>query len=96
MPVAQLFDKMNRVVRRVAGEWGKRIALEINGAETELDKLIIEDLSDPLMHIIRNAIDHGIEMPEERRALGKPEKGTIRLSAAQKGNHVVVESYNFV
>lgn len=91
VPVAQLFDKMHRIVRKVASERGKRIALEIRGAETELDKLIIEDLSDPLMHIIRNAIDHGIESPEERRAAGKPETGTIRLAASQKGNHVVVE-----
>ncbi len=91
VPVAQLFDKMNRIVRKVANERGKRIALEIHGADTELDKLIIEDLSDPLMHIIRNAIDHGIETPDERRAMGKPEKGVVRLSAAQKGNHVVIE-----
>lgn len=91
VPVAQLFDKMNRIVRKVANERAKRIALEIRGADTELDKLIVEDLSDPLMHIIRNAIDHGIESPEDRRAQGKPEKGVICLSAAQKGNHVVIE-----
>lgn len=91
VPVAQLFDKMNRIVRKVANERGKRIALEIQGADTELDKLIVEDLSDPLMHIIRNSIDHGIESPEERLAQGKPDKGVICLSAAQKGNHVVIE-----
>ncbi len=91
VPVAQLFDKMNRIVRKVASERNKRIALEIQGADTELDKLIVEDLSDPLMHIIRNAIDHGIEPPEDRRAQGKSEKGLICLSAAQKGNHVVIE-----
>ncbi len=91
VPVAQLFDKMNRIVRKVASERDKRISLEIHGADTELDKLIVEDLSDPLMHIIRNSIDHGIESPDERRAAGKPEKGTVRLSAAQKGNHVVIE-----
>lgn len=91
VPVAQLFDKMNRIVRKVAGERGKIVALEVNGAETELDKLIVEDLSDPLMHIIRNSIDHGIEPPEERQAAGKPKKGLIRLSASQKGNHVVIE-----
>jgi two-component system chemotaxis sensor kinase CheA len=91
VPVAQLFDKMNRIVRKVANERGKRIALQIEGADTELDKLIVEDLSDPLMHIIRNAIDHGIESPEDRRAQGKPEKGEVCLSAAQKGNHVVIE-----
>lgn len=91
VPVAQLFDKMNRIVRKVASERGKLVALQINGADTELDKLIVEDLSDPLMHIIRNSIDHGIESPEERRLAGKPEKGLICLNASQKGNHVVLE-----
>ncbi len=91
VPVAQLFDKMNRIVRKVASERGKQVSLEVNGADTELDKLIVEDLSDPLMHIIRNSIDHGIEPPEERQASGKQGKGLIRLSASQKGNHVVIE-----
>ncbi|WP_291317671.1 chemotaxis protein CheA [Desulfuromonas sp.] len=91
VPVGQLFEKMTRIVRRVAHEHDKKVALEIHGAETELDKLIVEDLSDPLMHIIRNAIDHGIESAAERQSRGKPEKGTIRLNASQKGNHVVIE-----
>jgi two-component system, chemotaxis family, sensor kinase CheA len=91
VPVSQLFDKMARIVRRMAGEVGKKINLQIHGADTELDKLIVEDLSDPLMHIIRNAIDHGIELPEERETLGKPASGTVTLCAAQKGNHVVIE-----
>jgi len=91
VPVAQLFDKMNRIVRRVAGEHRKLVSLEISGAETELDKLIVEDLTDPLVHIIRNAIDHGIESPEERAAAGKPERALIALRATQKGNHVVIE-----
>lgn len=91
VPVGQLFEKMVRIVRRVAGESGKKVAIDIRGADTELDKLIMEDLSDPLMHIIRNAIDHGIESPEERIAAGKPEKGTVTLWASQKGNHVVIE-----
>lgn len=91
VPIGQLFEKMTRIVRRVSNEQGKKVDLKIQGAETELDKLIIEDVSDPLMHIIRNAIDHGLETPVERRAEGKPEKGTILLSAAQKGNHVVIE-----
>ena len=64
--------------------------LQVAGSETELDKLIVEDLSDPLMHMIRNAIDHGIETPAERRASGKPEQGCIALTASQKGNHVVI------
>lgn len=91
VPIAQIFDKMVRIIRRVSNEQGKRIALDIRGAETELDKLIVEDLSDPLMHLIRNAVDHGIESAEERLAAGKPEKGTITLWASQKGNHVVLE-----
>ena len=92
VPVGQLFEKMTRIVRRVANEQGKKVELEIRGADTELDKLIIEDVSDPLMHIIRNAIDHGLETPQERLAAGKSEKGTIQLLASQKGNHVVIDS----
>ncbi|WP_305043898.1 chemotaxis protein CheA [Geoalkalibacter sp.] len=91
VPISQLFDKMARVVRRMAGDVGKKINLEIRGAETELDKLITEDLSDPLLHIIRNAIDHGIETPDERIAAGKSEIGQVGLRAMQKGNHVVIE-----
>ncbi len=91
VPVSQLFEKMVRIVRRVANDHGKKVGLDMRGGDTELDKLIIEDLSDPLMHIIRNSIDHGIEHPEERLAGGKPEQGLICLHAAQKGNHVVIE-----
>ncbi len=91
VPIGQLFDKTARVVRKTAAEIGKKIDLEIRGADTELDKLIIEDLSDPLLHMIRNAIDHGIEPPDERRAAGKSESGKVCLSAIQKGNHVVIE-----
>jgi two-component system chemotaxis sensor kinase CheA len=94
VPVGQLFDKMTRIVRRVSNEQGKRVDLDIRGADTELDKLIIEDVSDPLMHIIRNAIDHGVETPEERRQVGKPEKGQVQLWASQKGNHVVIEVHD--
>ena len=91
VPVSQLFEKVIRIIRRVANEQGKKVEVDIQGAETELDKLIIEDLSDPLMHIIRNAVDHGVEIPAERLAAGKPEKATICLWASQKGNHVVIE-----
>lgn len=91
VPISQIFDKMVRIIRRVSNEQGKRITLDIRGAETELDKLIVEDLSDPLMHLVRNAVDHGIEPAQERLAAGKAEKGTITLWAAQKGNHVVLE-----
>ncbi|MDY0384440.1 MAG: chemotaxis protein CheA [Geobacter sp.] len=91
IPVGQLYDKMSRIVRSITREQGKKVDLKLYGADTELDKLIVEDIADPLMHIIRNAIDHGIESPEQRRAQGKEERGTVRLSSYQKGNHVVIE-----
>ena len=91
IPVGQLFEKMSRIVRKISREQGKKVELRLFGADTELDKLIIEDISDPVMHIVRNAIDHGIETPERRVALGKDEKGTITLSSFQKGNHVVIQ-----
>ncbi len=91
VPVRQLFDKMTRIVRRMAQELGKKVKVEIHGGDTELDKLIVEDLADPLMHIIRNALDHGIEPADQRAAIGKPETGMLVLSANQKGNHVVIE-----
>ncbi len=91
VPLGQIFDKLSRVVRRISREAGKEIKLTISGAETELDKLIVEELSDPLMHIIRNAIDHGIESPEERRRWGKQELGTIAIHAQQRGNHVILD-----
>lgn len=91
IPVGQLFEKMARIVRKVSREQGKKVDLKTFGADTELDKLIIEDIADPMVHIIRNAIDHGLEPTEERVAAGKPERGTIRLSSYQKGNHVVIE-----
>jgi len=91
IPIGQLFEKMSRIVRKVSREQGKKVELKTFGADTELDKLIIEDISDPMMHIIRNAIDHGIEASEERLKVGKDEKGVIRLSSYQKGNHVVIE-----
>lgn len=91
IPVGQLFERMSRIVRKICREQGKKLELRLSGADTELDKMIMEDIADPLMHIIRNAIDHGIEPPEERVACGKSEQGTIRLSSFQKGNHVVIE-----
>jgi len=91
IPIGQLYEKMLRIVRKISREQGKRVDLKFFGADTELDKLIVEDISDPMMHIIRNAIDHGIESREVRLAQGKNEKGTIRISSYQKGNHVVIE-----
>lgn len=91
IPVGQLYEKLSRIVRKISREQGKKVELKFFGADTELDKLIVEDISDPMMHIIRNAIDHGIEPPQKRVAAGKDEKGTIRISSYQKGNHVVIE-----
>jgi two-component system chemotaxis sensor kinase CheA len=91
IPVGQLFEKMSRIVRKISRTQGKKIEMKMYGAETELDKLIIEDISDPMMHIIRNAVDHGIELPDERVNRGKHERGTIKLSSFQKGNHVVID-----
>lgn len=84
------FFKMNRIVRDMCKNLGKDVQLEVVGEETEVDKNIIEHLSDPLMHIIRNSVDHGIEMPDERKAVGKPEKGTVLLEARNAGGEVVI------
>ncbi|HEX9019717.1 MAG TPA: chemotaxis protein CheA [Nitrospirota bacterium] len=91
VPIGQIFTRLAQVVRKYARDAGKEIDLQLFGEETELDKLMIEDLSDPLMHLIRNAIDHGIEPPDVRCRLGKPAQGIVKLSAFPKGNHVVIE-----
>ncbi len=91
VPLGQAFDKLARIIRQISREHAKEVHLVVTGAETEIDKLIVEELSDPLMHMIRNAIDHGIESRDERLQVGKPLVGTIALNAFQKGNHVVLE-----
>jgi two-component system chemotaxis sensor kinase CheA len=91
VPLGQVFDKLARVVRKIGREASKSIRLSIAGAETELDKLIVEELGDPLMHLVRNCIDHGIESETERVAAHKPATGTIWLRAYQKGNRAVIE-----
>lgn len=88
--IGRVFNKFPRVVRDLAQEFNKRISLEIEGDETELDKSLIEEIGDPLVHLIRNAADHGIEHPSVRSEADKPQTGTIRLSAAHEGNHVVI------
>lgn len=91
VPIGQIYNKLSRMIRKLSRETNKHIDLEFSGEDTELDKIMIEQLSDPLMHIIRNAIDHGIESPEERAANGKPDHGLIKLSAFQRGNNVVIQ-----
>ena len=91
VPLRQLFERLARVVRQICREAHKEVDLEIYGADTELDKLIVEELGDPLMHIIRNSLDHGIESPEEREKAGKNPRGRITLNAFSVGSHVVVE-----
>ncbi|HET7825423.1 MAG TPA: chemotaxis protein CheA, partial [Anaeromyxobacter sp.] len=88
VPLEQVFDKLARMVRKLAREVGKEVAFEVSGGDVELDKLIVEELSDPLMHLIRNAVDHAIEAPEQRARRGKPRAGRVRLAASQKGNRV--------
>jgi len=91
LPIGTTFSKFKRAVRDLSAELGKEIELTTEGAETELDKTVIERLSDPLVHLIRNSIDHGIEMPEVREAAGKPRCGTIHLSAVHSGAHVLIQ-----
>jgi len=90
LPLEQVFNKFPRMVRDLARDIGKEITLEIQGQETELDRSVIEEISDPLMHLLRNAVDHGIEFPEKRLAAGKPKAGTIRLAGRSEGNHIVI------
>jgi two-component system chemotaxis sensor kinase CheA len=90
LPIGATFNKFKRLVHDLSQELGKSLQIVSEGAETELDKTVIERLNDPLMHLIRNAVDHGIEAPEVRRQLGKPESGTVWLSAAHVGASVVI------
>jgi len=90
LPVGTVFNAFPRAVRDMARDFNKDIKLEIVGADTELDKKVLEEISDPLVHVVRNSVDHGIESPKERRAAGKPAEGTIRLAASQEGDHIVV------
>lgn len=90
-PVGKVFNKFPRMVRDLSRELKKSIDLVITGEETELDKSIVEEIGDPLIHIIRNSCDHGVESPEDRKALGKPEIGRVDLKAYNEGNHIVIE-----
>ncbi len=90
-PIGNAWQKLPRIVRDLAQELGKQIELEMVGAETELDRQVLELIKDPLTHMVRNSADHGLERPEDRRRAGKPEKGTIRLSAYHEGGHIIIE-----
>ncbi len=90
-PIGRLFQKYPRLARDLARQLGKDVELVLSGEETELDKTMIEDLNDPLVHLVRNAVDHGIESVEERQAANKPEKSIVSLSASQMGDHIYIE-----
>ena len=89
-PIGRLFQKYPRIARDLARNLGKDVELVLSGEDTEIDKTMIEDLSDPIIHLIRNAVDHGVEPPEQRLADGKPEKSEVRLEARQEGDHIVL------
>jgi two-component system chemotaxis sensor kinase CheA len=91
LPVATIFSRLPRIVHDVAVAEGKAIRVEVSGEDTELDKSMLEGLTDPLTHLVRNAADHGVETPEQRRTAGKPEEGTIHLRARHEGGSVVIE-----
>lgn len=89
--IGRVFARFPRLVRDLAAECGKEVELVLEGEDTELDKSIIEEIADPLVHLVRNAVDHGIEPPDVRRAAGKPARGRLRLAAAHEGDHIVIE-----
>jgi len=91
VPIEQVFNRFPTMVRNVSKELNKRIRLNMEGKETELDRTVIDEIGDPLVHLLRNSMDHGIETPEKRKKLGKPEEGTIDLKAYHSGNHVYIE-----
>lgn len=91
VPVETVFNRFPKMVRQLARDLDKKINLEIIGAETELDRTVIDEIGDPLVHLIRNALDHGVESPADRIAAGKPEEGTVTLRAYHSGNHVFIE-----
>lgn len=91
LPIAQVFNKFPRMVRDLAQKFGKDIHLNVEGKETELDRTVIEVINDPLIHLVRNAVDHGIELPTDRVNAGKPETGTLSLRAKYQENHIIIE-----
>jgi len=92
LPVSTVFDLLPRMVRDLTREKGKQVDLHIEGGETELDRKVLEEIKDPLIHLLRNCVDHGIEIPEDRLKAGKPPHGTIAMAAFQKGGHIVIKA----
>lgn len=90
IPVEKVFKKFPRIVRNIARDLGKEVELQVFGEETELDRSVVDEIGDPLTHLIRNSLDHGIEMPDDRERLGKPRTGTVVLSANHEGNQIVI------
>jgi two-component system chemotaxis sensor kinase CheA len=93
-PVSNIFSKMPRIVRDLSQSLGRRVRLQVEGQDTELDKSLLEAIKDPLTHAVRNSLDHGIEPPDVRQAAGKNPEGTLKLRAAQEGSHVIIEVYD--
>jgi two-component system chemotaxis sensor kinase CheA len=91
VPMGQLFNRLQRVSKKIAKDLGKKVNLQFVGHETELDKMIMEEMVSPLLHIVRNSLDHGIEDAKVRRSMGKPDTGNVKISAYQQGNHVILE-----
>ena len=91
VPVETVFNRFPKMIRQLARDLHKKVDLEIVGAETELDRTVIDEIGDPLVHLLRNAMDHGVETPEVRKANGKSEEGKIVLKAYHSGNHVFIE-----
>jgi len=91
VPVSFIFDRFPRLIRDISKNLGKDVELVIEGQETELDRTVIDEIGDPMVHLIRNSVDHGVETPEIRKAAGKPAQGTIRIAAYQEGNSVIIE-----
>src|SRR6185312_10030068 len=91
LPISFVFSRFPRMVRDLSGRLGKQVELKVNGEQTELDKTVLEKVGDPLVHLVRNSIDHGIESPEVRIAAGKPAEGTVHLDASHRGGNIAVE-----
>lgn len=91
VPIENIFNRFPRLVRDISKDLGKNVELKIDGHDTEMDRAVIDDLGDPLVHLVRNSLDHGLESPEERKRLGKPEKGLLELSASNEGDNIIIK-----